>query len=252
MRDGFVSLHRKLMLSDVWTASDTTLKVMIACLLMANWADQKWFNRSIRKPQLIPRGSFVTTQRAFCSACNMSRQNIRTAMHNLQAMQFLTQKVTGRITQITILKYNDYQNMPTQKVTRSSTIRQPLTNHSSTQLQEVKQREQREEGGTPVFSLSEFTAYWQSKPEYERDASKIAMGLKAYKLSFRVEEDIYNKIMGKGEENGAIRSQSISEQALERKRAQGLKGLRKDATAGEILAGIRGVQEVQPGNKTNP
>ena len=39
MSEGFVYLHRKLMQGDIWTASDQTLRMMITCLLMANWQD---------------------------------------------------------------------------------------------------------------------------------------------------------------------------------------------------------------------
>jgi hypothetical protein len=211
---------------------------------MANWQDQQWFNKSTHKSQLIPRGSFVTTFKNLELASRLSSQSVRTALLNLSNMQFLTRTVTGRITQITILKYNDYQEIPTRKVTRGGTNEQQMPNTSSTQLEQIQQSKQREEGGTPVFSLSEFVDYWQNRPEYERDGAKVAMGLKAYKLSFRVEEDLYNRIMGKGESDGAIRSQSISEQVAERVRQGKLE--RSGHQVGEILTRLRGVPDVPP------
>lgn len=86
--------------------------------------------------------------------------------------------------------------------------------------------------------LPDFVLKWQLRGDRSQCAAEIAMGLKAYKLGYRMEEDIYKKIMGE-ESNGAIRSQSISEQVAERVRQGKL-----ESTRGEIFARIRGVPDV--------
>lgn len=245
MSEGAVWVHRKLMQSDIWTASDQTLRLMMTCLLMANWEDQQWFNRSLHKTQLIPRGSFVATFKALCANSRLSTQSLRTSLMNLENMQFLTRKVTGRVTQITILKYNDYQKLPTRRVTDKVTTQQQLTNNSSTQLEEVKEvKELKEERrGALQISLSEYVNGWKQREDWDRkeNAAEIAEGLKRFKLGFRVEEDLYNQIMG-GDGNGTVRSKSIDQQAAERRRAK--TGEKSGPGAGEILARLRDLPNV--------
>ncbi len=96
--------------------------------------------------------------------------------------------------------------------------------------------------------LPDFVLRWQRREDRSHCAADIAMGLKAYKLGYRMEEDIYKKIMG-NEPNGTIREQSISEQVAERVRQGKLERPRK--TAGEILAGIRDLPKVQPDTETH-
>jgi len=96
--------------------------------------------------------------------------------------------------------------------------------------------------------LPDFVLRWQRREDRSQCAAEIAMGLKAYKLGYRMEEDIYKKIIGE-EDNGAIRCQSISEQVAERVRQGKLERPRK--SAGEILAGIRSLPKVPPDTKTD-
>lgn len=248
MSEGAVWLHRKLLDSDIWTSGPITIQVAIGCLLMANWEDQQWYNRSLHKTQLIPRGSFVGTQETLSKRFNLTRQNIRTSMQNLSNMQFLTTTPTGRVTTITILKYNDYQKLVTRRVTDKLTSHQPATNQPSTRLEEVKEvKELKEERGTPSFSLSEYVNSWKAKPAWERkeNAATIAEGLKKFKLSFRTEEDLYTKIMGE-ETNGTIRSKSIFEQAAERHGKKGLTKIGGDVAQWEVLARLRDLPKVSP------
>lgn len=248
MSEGAVWLHRKLLDSDIWTASDQTLRLMITCLLMANWEDQQWYNRSLHKTQLIPRGDFVSTFKSLAIYSRLSTQGLRSALMNLENMQFLTRKVTGRVTQITILKYNEYQKLVTRRVTDKVTTRQQLSNNSSTQLEEVKEvKELKEERGNPSFaSLQEYVNTWKQEPEWMRkdNAAAIAEGLKKYKLGYRVEEDLYQQIMG--EQNGTIRSKSIFEQAAERHGKKGLTKAGGDNAQWEVLARLRDLPKVSP------
>lgn len=229
MSEGAVWLHRKLMDSDIWTSGATTIQVMIGCLLMANWEDQQWYNRSLGKTQLIQRGSFVTTQESLSKKFNLTRQNIRTSLCNLTNMQFLTTLPTGRVTTITILKYNDYQKLVTRRVTDKLTSHQPQVNQPSTRLEERQEGQELKEGGRPPeISLVEYVNGWKRRSLRERQdaAVEIAERLKTYKLSFRVEEDIYNQLTAGGthgnEERGGT---SIFEQAAKRRRTQGLEKL---------------------------
>lgn len=156
---------------------------------------------------------------------------------NLENMQFLTRKVTGRVTQITLLKYNEYQKLATRRVTDKVTTHQQVSNNSSTQLEEVKKLRSKEERreAPPGASLQGYVNTWREKPEWERKerAAEVAEGLKAFKLGYRVEEDLYGQIMGENK-HGTIRRKSISEQAAERKRVGRLEKVGRQV--GEILA----------------
>jgi len=103
-------------------------------------------------------------------------------------------------------------------------------------------------------TLPAFVSFWASKTAEEKKAksAEIAAGLKAFNLGFRVEDEMFKKIMGEDSKNGTIRGKSISEQAAERKRAQGSQGVRKELTAGEVLARVRDLPSVQPDDATDP
>lgn len=125
---------------------------------------------------------------------------------------------------------------------------------------EEKEKEKKRGDG----ELSAFVSFWASKKAEEKKvkSAEIAEGLKAFNLGFRVEDDLYKKIMGEDPKHGAIRSKSISEQAAERKRAQGSQGVRdkpsnepgfiRQKSAGEIFAGIRNLPTVQPDDAGDP
>lgn len=106
---------------------------------------------------------------------------------------------------------------------------------------EVEENKKRGDSGLPFF-----VSFWSKKTAEEKkaNAAQIAEGLKAFNLGFRQQDDLYKKIM-EGTENGAIRSQSISEQVAERVRAGKLDRPRK--SAGEIFARIRDLPPIQPG-----
>lgn len=243
MSNGAFWFHRKIEFSAVWSASLATYKGFTACLMFANFKDQHWFSRAEHKQVLIPRGSFFMTMEKFSERSNLTLAQTRECWKNLSDLEVITLRTTRRGTFITVLNYDQYQKVATQRATRGATQSQHNSNTIATQLEEGKEREERKEGE----SLSFFVSKWQRREDRKEFAAEIAMGLKAYKLSFRVEEDMYNKIMGV--EDGTIRSQSISEQVAERVRQGKLERPRKPA--GEILAGIRNLPKVQPDTQTD-
>lgn len=249
MIEGAVWLHRKLLDSAVWTCSDATKCGFITCLLLANYKDQQWYSKAEHNQIVIARGSFFTTWDKFSALSRLSEQQTRNCFKILSDLNIITTRATRRGTFITILNYDEYQKLPTYRATSRATDNQRNSNVKPTQLEEGKEREERKEGEVP---LSVFVEKWQRREDKASYTAEIAMGLKAYRLSFRVEEDIYNKIMGVSD--GAIRSKSISEQVAERRRKEGLKeprdmatgpeGLSGPPSAGEILARVRGLPKV--------
>lgn len=248
MIEGAVWLHRKILDSSIWTTSHATRSGFITCLLLANYKDQQWYSRAEHKQIVIARGAFFTTREKFSVVSGLSDQQTRDCFKTLEDLNIITIRSTKRGTFITILNYDEYQKLGTRRSTDTATIKEPTKNQQRTRLEEGKEREERKEGGNPPLDV--FVNTWQRREDRSQCAAEIAMGLKAYKLGYRMEEDIYKKIMG-DESNGAIREQSISEQVAERRRKEGFGGLRKESAAGEILARIRGVPKVQPETETN-
>jgi len=232
VKDGAIWLHRKIMESDIWTTSDQTRITAISCLLLANWKEQNWFNRSTHKPQVIFRGQFVTTWENLAKACRLSVRNVRTAIENLSKMQFLTRNLTGRVTVITILNYDKYQQKPTRRVTDSAAVHRQVTDSSLTWLEEVK-----------TLSLQE---------REEREEELLAK-LAATNLSFEIQKRYIEKYFPRREshEHEDRHSESIFEQAARRKREKEAQGFRGTASAGEVLKRFGGMSNVQSPAETD-
>lgn len=247
MSEGAIWLHRKLLDSGVWTCSDATLRGFITCVLLANFKDQQWFSRAEHKQIVIARGSFFTTNDIFSARSKLSIQQTKNCFKTLEDLNIITRRSTRRGTFITILNYDTYQKVPTNRPTNRATQLQPNVNLKPTWLEECKEREERKEGESlsASLSISEYVNGWKRREKWDREehAGEIAQGLKQFKLGYRQEDDLYTKIMGE-DENGTIRSKSISEQAAERFRKMGLTKDGREPTAGEIFTGIRNLPKV--------
>lgn len=113
MRNGWISLHRKLLDKPIWKNSTPEQKViLITLLLLANHEDAEWDWGGKRFK--VGKGEFVTSLESIRKSAGkqVSIQQIRTAIDRFKTMQFLTYKATksGRI--ITILNYCKYQPTP--------------------------------------------------------------------------------------------------------------------------------------------
>lgn len=243
MVEGAFWVHRKTEFSAIWTASLATFKGFMACLMFANYKDQHWFSRAEHKQVLISRGSFFMTMQKFSERSNLTLAQTRECWKNLSDLEVITLRTTRRGTFITILNYDEYQKVATQRTTRTPAQSQHNSNTIATQLEEGKEgKERKEEEG-----LSFFVSFWQKKTAGERreGMAEIAVGLKKYGLSFKVQGDLYKQIMGE-DDDGTIRGKSIDQQAAERRRAQEFERARQNSSAGQVLARIRGVPEVPP------
>ncbi|MDZ7739937.1 MAG: hypothetical protein U5K32_12910 [Bacteroidales bacterium] len=110
--EGWIKLHRKLLVSDMYQALDTGQRdVLITCLLLANHEAKEWeWNETIFK---VNPGQFITSLASLRKHCasDVSIQNIRTALLKLEKWQFLTNKSTKTGRLITILNWDTYQNI---------------------------------------------------------------------------------------------------------------------------------------------
>jgi hypothetical protein len=121
---GYVRLYRKLLENPVWTAlAPSVLKVMLACLIKANWEPTSWY--AGQGEATIPRGSFITSYARMAELCHLSIKQIRGSFEHLQRIGFASfsraytraevraQEEAPRgaypCTLVTVLKYEVYQ-----------------------------------------------------------------------------------------------------------------------------------------------
>lgn len=125
--EGWLKLHRGL-LDWEWYTNSITKDVFIHCLLKANYETKKWQGR------LIPPGSFITSYRHIADELNISVQNVRTAISNLELTHELTHKSTHKHTLITIENWAKYQDV----INQTNTVNNTQTNIQLTTTKEIK------------------------------------------------------------------------------------------------------------------
>ncbi len=122
--NGWVKLHRKLLETSFYKHSPT-VHLFIHLLISANKQEQEFlFNKKIIK---IEAGQLVTGRKILSEKTGISTQSIRTALVNLKVTNTITIKTTTKFSIITVLNWNEYQ-----EVTNKLTNQQPTTNQQLT------------------------------------------------------------------------------------------------------------------------
>ena len=101
---GWIQLHRKF-IDWEWYDDINTKVLFIHCLLKANHTAKKW--RGID----IQRGDFLTSLNHLSSETGLSVRSIRTSLTRLESTGEVTRKATSKMTQLTICKYDTYNNL---------------------------------------------------------------------------------------------------------------------------------------------
>lgn len=103
MNNGYIRIYRQLIEWE-WFTEPNTLQVWIYCLMRANWKDNRF------RGQLIPRGSFVTSQANIGEDLNLTIREVRTALNHLKSTGEITVKTTNKWSVITVENYSLYQD----------------------------------------------------------------------------------------------------------------------------------------------
>ena len=101
--NGFIKLSRSLSEWE-WADDPSMLAVWVHCLLSANWKDYRYHG------QTIPRGSFLTSYRAFAERCGLSESTIRRCFDKLESTGEIHRQVTHRGTLVKVLNYAVFQD----------------------------------------------------------------------------------------------------------------------------------------------
>lgn len=125
---GFIQLHKKLIKWE-WYSNIPVRLTFIHLLLIANWEDKNWQGITIKRGQAL-LGTIDTPKEI-----GISRQQFRTALNKLKSTNEITTKSTNKNTLVTIVKYDEYQDVKTKltnTITNNTTNNQPTNNQQIT------------------------------------------------------------------------------------------------------------------------
>ena len=105
MTQGHIKISRSI-IDWRWFDDAVMLSFWLHLLLMANWKDKEWHNKTIK------RGSFVTTVASLSTQLNLSVKQVRTCLDRLRAGGEITTNTSNNYTLISICKYDSYQCQP--------------------------------------------------------------------------------------------------------------------------------------------
>lgn len=134
--NGYIKLHRKL-LQWGWYKDNVVKGVFIHLLMTANYEDQQWLGRTIKKGQVIVGTQKLATELGF------TRQQIRTAINKLKSTSEITTETTNKFTIVTIVNWRDYQGgyqRTTNNSTNNATNEQPTINQQATTIKEINKK----------------------------------------------------------------------------------------------------------------
>ena len=100
---GFISLHRPLLENPI-IDDESALRLWVILLLKANYTDQTFRGRVIRRGQL----AFAT--RIFAERWNISRGKLQRVLKKLQKLEAITVEASREYTVVTVVNYNSYQD----------------------------------------------------------------------------------------------------------------------------------------------
>ena len=146
---GYIKLYRK-MTKWQWYSDEVMFRVFMHLLLTVNYTPMYW--RDIK----VDRGQTVISLAKLGATLNYSKDTVLKALKRLEGSGEITRKPTAKYTIITVVNYNQYQDIPTDcrpMTDRLPTADRPLTDRRVDPMEEVKNNkknkkdEEGEEGG---------------------------------------------------------------------------------------------------------
>lgn len=145
---GWIKLHRKLLISDMYQDLNAVQRdVLLQCLLAANHKPKKWEWQG--KIFECKAGQFITSLDSLIKLCSKGTtiRNVRTALLKLEKWEFLTNESTKTGRLITVINWGTYQDCeegtdkaidkePTKN--RQSSDKEPTTNKKDKKDKNVK------------------------------------------------------------------------------------------------------------------
>lgn len=124
MKNGFITLHRKIMEWE-WYQNPNTFRLFVHCLLMANFVDGKFEGKTIK------RGQFVTSLPKLAKQTSLSIKQVRTALSHLVRTGEVADDATTQNRIITVINYDRYQTWADDVADDGQTKRQTIFEKSA-------------------------------------------------------------------------------------------------------------------------
>ena len=168
---GFVKFHRKI-LNWEWYQDTNTFRLFFHLIAKAQWKNSRYQGHE------VPRGSLVIGRKALALELGMSEQSVRTALEHLKSTGEITLKSTNKFTIATIVKYCDFQDVPTNEqptTNQQLTNNQPTTNQQLTTSKERKNIRKKEGKNNKQIVFPEnlntdsFRSHWERWVKYRKE-----------------------------------------------------------------------------------
>lgn len=160
MNVGWIKLHRQI-LNWEWYSDTNTFRLFLHLLLTANFKDQKY------QGKLIKKGSLLTGRDKLSYETGLSVREVRTCLERLKSTNEIAIKSNSKGTEIQVVNYDKYQ-----VETNETTNERPTNDQQTTTIKEGKEvKERKEKKNIPDFS--DFLAYAiKEKPMVDQDKVK--------------------------------------------------------------------------------
>lgn len=157
--EGWIMLHRKLLDHAIFK-NHKLLQVFLYCLLKASHKE----HTQLVGDQLVTLqpGQLATGRKAIASKTGLTEQNVRTALNKLEKCGILTIRKTNKFSIVSIVKWNDHQ-----QINQQVTSKQPASNQQVTTNNNVKN----ENNDNKYISFDDFWNIWPKKTA-KQDAEK--------------------------------------------------------------------------------
>ncbi len=131
---GFIKLHRQLIEWE-WYSDMKVKTVFLHLLLTANFKDNNWQGKTIK------RGQVVIGLSKFGAQIGLSVQEVRTCLKKLKSTKEIAIRATSKYTLVTIVKfdvYQDIENRSNKQITNTATNEQQTNNKPTTNEQQQR------------------------------------------------------------------------------------------------------------------
>jgi len=157
MNVGWIKLHRQI-LNWEWYSDTNTFRLFLHLLLTANFKDQKY------QGKLIKKGSLLTGRDKLSYETGLSVREVRTCLERLKSTNEIAIKSNSKGTEIQVVNYDKYQIE-----TSETTNKRPTNDQQTTTIKEGKEnKERKEKKNIPDFS--DFLAYAiKERPMVDKD-----------------------------------------------------------------------------------
>lgn len=172
------------MLEWEWYRNNNTKVLFLHMLLKVNWKDGKF------EGKVIPRGSFVSSYPRLSQECNMTINEIRTALKHLETTGEITVKSHTKYSVFTVNNYCLYQDMHSQTTDNQQSDHRLLTDKShaiNSQLTTIEERKEEKESKKVNKYTCAFETLWSVYPR-KKEKSK-AYGCYKARLADGFSED---------------------------------------------------------------